>query len=498
MPGSISRRSRRSSSCCTAPCGPIEKILPIGPLKNGALTRPIDRFVLEWFGDVYVLLRDPAQAASVRGRLIEALRDLEANHCSPVIVVAHSGGAIVSYMTLADPAQKELKVDRLITLGEGLNLAWRLTAGEDGKADDETKLRYDRLYSDVFKVRPDLLWDDFWASQDPAPVGVLSPEADQFDEGSLGKISSHAVWNRLAFREDHGTYWDNDEEFLIPIARLMDRNPAGMRKYLELGEDGDRSLRRRRRLTFLSIWRQLALVAPTAAIVAAYAAGSTYVIDAGKAIADVWDSVPGNEIISAPVNAIRDLDLKSDEPWQTLNEAGIWVIVAVLGLLTLVALIAPPERPVPWNNRQQPWWRPFNLFSLFLRVLPFVVAIPVIVSVFVAGWKFMSGATDIGVAVGRIVLVVVVDHAGRHRRRRPALPPSLEGPARGPLVAGWRPADRHDRRDGRRRRPRDRAVRLGPHRRGSRAKGARIRHDHRGVPGDRPDWFVALGCLGRP
>ena len=62
----------------------IEKILPIGPLKDGALTRPIDQFVLEWFGDVYVLLRDPAQAASVRGRLIDAIRDLEKNGCSPI------------------------------------------------------------------------------------------------------------------------------------------------------------------------------------------------------------------------------------------------------------------------------------------------------------------------------------------------------------------------------------------------------------------------------
>ena len=49
----------------------IEKILPIGPLKDGALTRPIDTFLLDWFGDVYVLLGDPAQCASVRARLIE-------------------------------------------------------------------------------------------------------------------------------------------------------------------------------------------------------------------------------------------------------------------------------------------------------------------------------------------------------------------------------------------------------------------------------------------
>ena len=212
----------------------IEKILPIGPLKNGALTRPIDRFVLEWFGDVYVLLRDPAQAASVRGRLIEALRDLEANHCSPVIVVAHSGGAIVSYMTLADPAQKELKVDRLITLGEGLNLAWRLTAGDDGKADDDTKLRYDRLYSDVFKVRPELRWDDFWASQDPAP-GRRPPAREPTSSTTSRSARSRATRSGTAsrFREDHGTYWDNDEEFLIPIARLMDRNPSGMRMFLD-------------------------------------------------------------------------------------------------------------------------------------------------------------------------------------------------------------------------------------------------------------------------
>ena len=56
----------------------IETLIPIGPLANGALTRPIDRFVLEWFGDVFVLLGVPAQAASVRGRLSRAIADLEA------------------------------------------------------------------------------------------------------------------------------------------------------------------------------------------------------------------------------------------------------------------------------------------------------------------------------------------------------------------------------------------------------------------------------------
>ena len=61
----------------------IESLIPIGPLANGALTRPIDRFVLEWFGDVFVLLTVPTQAASVRGRLTRAIDDLRTAGAEP-------------------------------------------------------------------------------------------------------------------------------------------------------------------------------------------------------------------------------------------------------------------------------------------------------------------------------------------------------------------------------------------------------------------------------
>ncbi|HEX5014193.1 MAG TPA: hypothetical protein VFV72_08545 [Candidatus Limnocylindrales bacterium] len=385
----------------------VEKILPIGPLKDGALTRPIDRFVLEWFGDVYVLLREPAQAASVRGRLIDALSDLEANGCSPIDVVAHSGGAIVSYMTLTDEANKKLKVDRLITLGQGLNLAWRLLAGPDGVTDQQTKDRYDRLYSDLFEVRKDICWDDFWASQDPAPVGIVAPDPTQLTKDHVKRIRSHSVWNRLAFREDHGTYWDNDEEFLIPLARLLDRDPASKQAFFDEKQDEARSRRRRRRLTFLSIWRQLSLVAPTAAIIFAYARGSTYVTDAAKAVSDVWSNVPGNELITAPVNAVRKLHLENQPFWDSLAEAGVWVIVGVLALLTLTALVAPPERPVPWFEQDDPWWRPNKLFARLLRFGPVIVALIVVAGVGIAGAKFMTGATDVGVVVGRVVAFAV-------------------------------------------------------------------------------------------
>jgi len=386
----------------------VEKILPIGPLKNGALTRPIDTFVLDWFGDVYVLLGDPAQAASVRGRLIDALNDLHGNNCSSVAIVAHSGGAIVSYMTLADPARKGVRVDRLITLGEGLNLAWRLTAGDDGKVDEDTRNRYNRLYRDVFNERDGLVWHDFWASQDPAPVGVLQPPDDRtIDEDSLRRIRTHAIWNRLAFREDHGTYWENDEEFLIPLARLLVANPSGARMFPDTAADGMRSNRRRRRLSFLSIWRQLALVAPTTAIVTAFALRVDSAARAGASVANAWGSLPGNEVISGPVAALRNLHLDNSVIGKFLAETGVWVIAAVLCLLTVVALLPPPERPVPWYDKDKPWWRPFNLFARFLRFAPWVVALPVLAVVFGAWTRLSTGATDAGAQAGFVTLVVL-------------------------------------------------------------------------------------------
>jgi hypothetical protein len=383
----------------------IEKLVPIGPLRDGALTRPIDRFVLDWFGDVFVLLSEPAQAASVRGRLVDALEDLHAAKCDSVVVVAHSGGAIVSYMTLADRANRHLRVDRLITLGEGLNLAWLLSGGEDGVPDETVRRRYERLYSDVFDGRPTLSWHDFWASQDPAPVGVLKfpaihqSEAD--DRATLGRIRSHAVWNRLSFGDDHGTYWQNDEEFLLPMLRLLDGG-AGTSRFLSTDdEDRARSNRRRRRLSILSLWRQLSLVAPTAAVVAAFAAGSAFVHRASDAVASAWSAIPGSDIVSEPLDALRGLDIAGTPPGVVLAEAGVWVVAALIGLLTVFALIAPPERPVPWAVGRLPW------LSGLLRLLPWAVGLPIFAAVVFEAVQFIGGATGQGAEVGRLVGSIV-------------------------------------------------------------------------------------------
>ena len=38
---------------------------------------------------------------------------------------------------------------------------------------------------------------------------------------------STRVFNRMSLRNDHGGYWDNDEEFVLPVARLIDLAPGG-------------------------------------------------------------------------------------------------------------------------------------------------------------------------------------------------------------------------------------------------------------------------------
>ena len=108
----------------------IIAVIPIQSVKDAAILRIFDEFLIGWFGDVRILLYDPAQSANVRAGLADAVRRLRKT-CSRVVVVAHSGGVMVSYLTLTDPALTDVQVDKLITFGEGWNLALRLT-DDDG------------------------------------------------------------------------------------------------------------------------------------------------------------------------------------------------------------------------------------------------------------------------------------------------------------------------------------------------------------------------------
>jgi hypothetical protein len=145
--------------------------IPIGPVRDFAARKMIDSFLVDWFGDLPILIDDPVQAANVRARLAGSIRGLREQGCDAVVIVAHSGGALVSFETLLDPVflGPEYHVDKLVTLGQGLGLAWRLAA--DPRVRDIAPGH--RLVGNLARARPDLRWVDFWASFDPAPAGPL-------------------------------------------------------------------------------------------------------------------------------------------------------------------------------------------------------------------------------------------------------------------------------------------------------------------------------------
>lgn len=416
----------------------IEAILPIGPLKGGALTKPIDRFVLEWFGDVFVLLGVPAEAAVVRGRLARSIRNLMEVGCDQIVVIAHSGGAIVSWTTLVDDFVPALQVDMLVTIGEGLNLGWNITSGEatDGgsqEAVDRARKRFPLLYEPLMEKRKDIHWVDYWGSRDPAPSGWITPPRMPLDPDPDGatslrpdpeRFTNLAIWNVLSSREDHGAYWENDEEFVIPLLRRLEGERGAATSFFGPIEAHERrSRRRRRRLSVLSLWKQLCLMAPTAAIITSYAWGNDVIPKLADTVAGVWSGIPGNEIVSGPINAIRDLHLDVAYPaMNTLAEVGVWVVAGLIASAAWFALISPPERATPWLHPVGP---AANIIGFLVRSGPLLAVAPLAVALLVAARRFIEGATEASLNVVRealppiAILVLVVFVASILSRRYP-------------------------------------------------------------------------------
>ena len=82
----------------------IAKLIPFGPLRDAVVLRLAASFLTDWFGGARTLLRDPSQSANVRHRLVMTVKALRAYGCRNVVIVAHSGGTMVSLVTLTDPA----------------------------------------------------------------------------------------------------------------------------------------------------------------------------------------------------------------------------------------------------------------------------------------------------------------------------------------------------------------------------------------------------------
>jgi hypothetical protein len=215
------------------------------------------------------------------------------------------------------------------------------------------------------------------------------------------------VWNLLSFREDHGGYWENDEEFVIPLLRRLEGPRRRDASYF--GTDAahrTRSNRRRRRVSVLSVWRQVCLMAPMAAIITSFVAGKDLIPRVGDAIAAVWAVVPGHELVTGPLEAVRDLHLELVGPIDTLAEVGVWVVAALIGSAAGFALISPPERATPWSTTDSP---PAMVIAWLVRLGPLIVAAPLAVLIVTAFARFADGATPTGVAAisGALVWLVI-------------------------------------------------------------------------------------------
>src|SRR5262245_864156 len=198
----------------------LARLIPIGPLRDAVVLRLAASFITDWFGGARTLLLDTAQSANVRHRLVMTIKALRAYGCRDVVIIAHSGGTMVSMTTLTDPAFKGLRVQKLITIGEALNLGWRLN-DEDPDNPPPSPPAGDRMAEDLGHIQPDLQWRDFWGTDDPAPSGPpLFPRT--FHEHPFPRFTAERVYNRMSILEDHGGYWDNDEHFVIPLLRELD------------------------------------------------------------------------------------------------------------------------------------------------------------------------------------------------------------------------------------------------------------------------------------
>ena len=245
------------------------KIIPITPLQDEVAKRQLDFILVDWFGDVRVLVTDRVQAANIRAKVARTIKALMADGCGRVVVIAHSGGAIVSYMSLADPlyiagvgptdrdADLAIRVDRLVTHGQGLELAWQVGHAEEGGtliADDRLGPG-DRLMELLAERRPELEWTDFWATHDPAPAGPIggteknpSPTVDKPGH-TVG------VHNRMSLVNDHGAYWENDEQFVLPVVRLIETTGSPTEsRYYPTGPVDLRGQARQHRVRSLAEW----------------------------------------------------------------------------------------------------------------------------------------------------------------------------------------------------------------------------------------------------
>ena len=274
----------------------VSGLIPIAAVRDSAILKTFDTFLTGWFGDVRILLYDPAQSANIRGGLARAVRALRAQGCGRMVIVAHSGGVMVSYLTLTDPALDDVQVDKLITFGEGWNLALRLspkrrqTVRDGGSAADghhphpeEPSLA--RLLGNerpgpgrAAAARRDRPSWRAGRRSDAARSGIAGASSTiTARTGPTTRSSSSRVLREIDVPDGWGEARSSIPPDVACRCTIGGRGPGGLRTTagawpLPAGvEPGPRAVRHRQRVATLAMWRQTAIAVPIAVIAIALA-----------------------------------------------------------------------------------------------------------------------------------------------------------------------------------------------------------------------------------
>ena len=148
----------------------------------------------------------------------------------------------------------------------------------------------------------------------------------------------------MSILEDHGAYWDNDEDFLIPLLQNID-TPTGRGSDSRFFRDTTlvtaRSAWRRERVAVLAAWRWIATLLAAIPLGASTsftgALGPSTMPGPGRLggeFADWWRTVPGHELIAGPLDGLSGV-----ASWpailRTFGEWGLGVAIVAVAFLVL-------------------------------------------------------------------------------------------------------------------------------------------------------------------
>ena len=247
-------------------------IFPSDRLRNVLVK--IQRTLTGVIGDSYIYTKDELQQKAIMARFQRDFQWLS-TRCRKIVVVAHSQGAAVAVKRLC--GFKHHKLDTLVTLGSGLQTLDALErAKTSGTVQDIGLLMMIGMLiigvgsawligshaalggilmlsgallvaRGTYKCRKDLPevisgkeeinkkwallsslyvnWYDFYASHDLVPFGPwidIDSYSDSNRENTvLSYYKPREIRNRESYISDHNTYWDNTEEYVAPLVRIL-------------------------------------------------------------------------------------------------------------------------------------------------------------------------------------------------------------------------------------------------------------------------------------